>query len=167
MRIGYLLSGAAGLLCCAAGIATGQGASDSCAALAMAGRFADTQVRDAHRVAAAGNLPAYCEVTGTISPAPGSQIGVVYRLPENWNGKILGLGGGGWAGNLRIETAAPDLAKGYATAQTDGGHPGTNPGDNGWVLGPDGKSDVVALTDFSWRAGHALTGLGKALVAAY
>ena len=29
-----------------------------------------------------------------VPPAPeGSKIGAVYRLPSNWNGKILGIGG--------------------------------------------------------------------------
>ena len=54
---------------------------------------------------------------------PGSNIGVVYRLPENWNGKMVGLGGGGWAGNVRLTAAMPGLKQGYATAQTDTGHP--------------------------------------------
>jgi hypothetical protein len=26
---------------------------------------------------------------------PGSKITAVYRLPESWNGRLLGLGGGG------------------------------------------------------------------------
>ena len=71
----------------------------------------------------AASTPAFCEVTATISPVPGSRIGVVYRLPENWNGKMLGLGGGGWAGNVLLARAMPGLKKGYATAQTDAGHP--------------------------------------------
>ena len=32
-------------------------------------------------VEAAEGLPAYCEVTATLTPAEGSNIGVVYRLP--------------------------------------------------------------------------------------
>ena len=47
-------------------------------------------------------LPGFCEVHATISPVKGSHIGAVYRLPANWNGKILGIGGGGFAGNLRF-----------------------------------------------------------------
>ncbi len=70
----------------------------------------------------ARSLPAFCEVTATVKPVEGSNIKVVYRLPESWNGKLLGLGGGGWAGNVVLPTAAPGLIKGYATAQTNGGH---------------------------------------------
>ena len=46
-------------------------------------------------------LPAFCEVKGTLHPVAGSNIGVVYRLPDNWNGKVYGIGGGGWAGGSR------------------------------------------------------------------
>jgi feruloyl esterase len=101
---------------------------------------------------------AFCEVSATLSPVVGSHIGVVYRLPDQWNGKLLGLGGGGWAGNLRLAAAAPGLARGYATAQTDGGHPGTNVWDTDWT------SDPEAVTDFAWRAIHEMTVAGKKLV---
>jgi len=107
---------------------------------------------------AATNLPAYCEVSGTLSPVPGSSIGVVYRLPANWNGKLLGIGGGGWAGNVTLGAAAEGLKAGYATAQTDGGHPSPEPWSNAWVNTPD------AATDFAWRAINRMTVAGKALI---
>ena len=106
-------------------------------------------------------LPSHCEVTATLSPVKGSRIGVVYRLPGEWNGKLLGLGGGGWAGNVTPEAAAPGLEAGYATAQTDGGHPGTTVWDNGWA------SDPVAADDFAWRAIHQMTVAGKELVVGF
>lgn len=110
-------------------------------------------------VAATDDLPAYCEVTATLSPAEGSAIGVVYRLPESWNGKVLGLGGGGWAGNLTLQAASEGLSKGYATLQTDGGHASTDVWDNSWAANPE------AAKDFSWRAIHEMTKSGKKLVA--
>ena len=100
----------------------------------------------------------FCEVSATLSPVAGSHIGVVYRLPHQWNGKLLGLGGGGWAGNVRLAAAAPGLARGYATAQTDGGHPGTGVWDTAWT------SEPQAVTDFAWRAIHEMTVAGKELV---
>ena len=45
---------------------------------------------------------------------------MVYRLPDNWNGKVYGIGGGGWAGNVTLQAATDGLTKGYATMQTDG-----------------------------------------------
>jgi feruloyl esterase len=109
----------------------------------------------------ANGLPGFCEVTGTLSPVPGSTIGVVYRLPASWNGKVLGFGGGGWVGNIAAQTASEGLRKGYATLQTDGGHPIGNVWDNSWA------ADPVAAADFSYRAIHEMTAAGKELVAAY
>lgn len=106
-------------------------------------------------------LPGYCEVTGTLSPAPGSSIGVVYRLPADWNGKLLGLGGGGWAGNVTLMSASEGLRKGYATLQTDAGHAGTDVWDLAWTANPE------AVTDFQYRAIHEMTDAGKELIRAY
>lgn len=106
------------------------------------------------------DLPAYCEVIATLRPVEGSNIGVLYRLPEQWNGKILGIGGGGWAGNLTLEAASAGLKKGYATAQTDGGHESTDPWNNDWAENPE------ARIDFSHRAIHEMTITGKQLAAA-
>jgi len=106
-------------------------------------------------------LPGYCEVTATLSPVSGSTIGVVYRLPASWNGKVLGFGGGGWIGNIALQTASEGLRKGYATLQTDGGHPIGNVWDNAWA------SDPEKAKDFSYRAIHEMTVAGKKLVASY
>jgi feruloyl esterase len=135
----------------------------ACEGLGAAGLFADTKVASARSVAAdpAKGLPAFCEVQGTISPVAGSTIGVVYRLPDNWNGKLLGLGGGGWAGNVRIESAVQGLQHGYATAQTDGGHATTGPWDTAWAANPESR------TDFAYRAIHLMTVVGKQVAAKY
>ena len=88
----------------------------ACASLKAAGLFAQTTVTSATMVAAdaAKNTPAYCEVKGEISPNAKSHIGVVFRLPENWNGRILGyLGKEGYGANEYGEahymTMSPDL----------------------------------------------------------
>ena len=91
-------------------------ADTACAGLAASGLVPDTVVSTARMVAAdaAQGLPGYCEVTGMLHPVPGSNIGVVYRLPDNWNGKMLGIGGGGNAGNVTLAGAAQGLTKGFA-----------------------------------------------------
>jgi feruloyl esterase len=109
----------------------------------------------------ANGLPGFCEVTATLSPVGGSSIGVVYRLPSSWNGKVLGHGGGGWMGNIALPTAAEGLRKGYATLQTDAGHPTGNVWDTSWAANPE------AAKDFAWRGIHEMTVAGKKLVAAY
>jgi feruloyl esterase len=143
--------------------AAAQPQGGACAALTTAGLFKDTTVQSAVMVApdAAKGTPAFCEVTAVVSPAANSRIGVVYRLPEGWNGKLLGLGGGGWAGNIRIETALGGLRRGYATLQTDGGHPGVSPWENSWAANPE------AASDFSWRAIHLMTVVGKDVAGRY
>ncbi|MEI9963614.1 MAG: tannase/feruloyl esterase family alpha/beta hydrolase [Caulobacteraceae bacterium] len=165
-----MLWGAAGLaLACGAVSAGGAQAATApaasvCSTLAAPGAFDHTTVTSAVIVPAdpANGTPAFCEVTGVISPVQGSAIGVVYRLPEGWNGKMLGLGGGGWAGNIRIETAAPGLKAGYATAQTDAGHDSRlTVWDLSWATNPE------ALTDFAYRAVHQMTAVGKEVVARY
>src|SRR5258708_11106874 len=92
-------------------------ADDAGGALAEPGRFPQTTVASAAAMEPAPQrgLPAYCEVTGTIRPVPGSEIGVVYRLAAAWNGKLLGIGGGGMARNVQLQTAAPKPAPRYPT----------------------------------------------------
>ena len=111
---------------------------------------------------AAKGLPANCDIKGTLHPVAGSNIGVVYRLPDNWNGKVYGIGGGGWAGNVTLQAASEALQAGYATMQTDGGHPGTGVWDNGWA-----STNPEAAKDFSYRAIHEMTVAGKKLATAY
>ena len=144
-------------------MAQAPGGGDACAGLQAPGLFKETTVSSAQVVAAdpAKDRPAYCEVTGVISPEARSHIGVVYRLPEGWNGKIVGFGGGGWAGNTRIETALQALKRGYATAQTDGGHNGPNVWDTSWATNP------AAAADFSYRAIHLMTVISKDVAARY
>lgn len=111
-------------------------------------------------VEATEGAPSFCEVTATLSPVEGSAIGVVYRLPAEWNGKLLGIGGGGWAGNVTLMAAADGLAKGYATLQTDGGNAGTDVWANTWVA-----ERTESATDFSHRAVHEMTVAGKSVAA--
>ena len=136
----------------------------ACRGLAAAGLFKDTKITSAQMAGAAtpGAGVAYCEVKGVISPTPRSRIAVVYRLPENWNGRLLGLGGGGWAGNVAPEAAAQGLAKGYATLQTNGGHDNVTVFDTAWA-----KDNPDAVTDFSHRAIHLMTTVGKDVAARY
>lgn len=145
-------------------------ADPDCAGLAAPGLLKDTLVSSAGEVAfGAGS---YCEVTALLSPVAGSKIGVVYRMPRHWNGRLVGYGGNGWIGNVALDTVRADLDRGYATMQTDGGHrmPAVlnfetlfNPT---WVA-PNGKPDGIAITDFSWRAVHQMTIIGKQIAARY
>jgi Tannase and feruloyl esterase len=152
-------------------------AAQQCAQLQGTAPTPASHVLTARQVPAdAGHgLPSYCELTVQASSGPGSHITMVYRLPDNWNGKMLGIGGGGWAGNTyllsvlpTVVTAASVLPRGYATAQTDAGHPLPE------VQGLKAASDIswipgnwTAVMDFSHLAVHQMTVLGKQVIAAY
>jgi feruloyl esterase len=149
------------------------GAAPDCADLTKPGLFPNTVVVQTATAVAADaktGLPAYCEVTALIAPVPGSKITAVYRLPKDWNGRMLGLGGGGWSGNLFLSlplsgpgrAANVGLPRGYATAQTDGGHSSPVPVDASWT-----RNNPAAVTDFSHRALHEMTVLGKQVVATH
>ena len=58
---------------------------------------------------AGAQLPAHCRVAAVLAPSSDSHIEMELWMPvENWNGKFLAVGNGGWAGN--IETGAMGTA---------------------------------------------------------
>jgi hypothetical protein len=83
--------------------------------------------------AAAERTVAYCKVLGNIAPLDPTAppISFEVNLPEQWNGKAVQYGGGGFNGVLvtgldplrdaRLDTPVP-VARGYATWGTDSGH---------------------------------------------
>jgi feruloyl esterase len=151
----------------APGIAAAQDACANVAALAKS--LQGTTIVSSKPVPASAqprgpSIPAFCEVHATISPVPGSHIGAVYRLPMNWNGKVLGIGGGGFAGNLTLEAAAAGLSRGYAVIQNDLGHESTGALDPKFAITAAGKPNVDAIVDFGHRATHVATDVGKKLV---
>ena len=114
-------------------------------------------------------LPAFCEVHATIAPTKGSHIGAVYRLPAvaSWNGKVLGIGGGGFAGNVTLQGASEGLSRGYAVIENDLGHPSANALDPSFALLAPGEPNVDGIIDFGHRATHLATTVGKQLVTAF
>jgi feruloyl esterase len=121
----------------------------------------------------AGRSLTFCEIDATAHPTAGSHIGIVVRMPDPWNGKLLGLGGGGMAGNVALESQNPlpgaldNLAKGYATAQNDTGHASPSLWDTSWAKLPDGNPNWDGLEDFAFRAVHLMTVWAKKVVQQY
>jgi feruloyl esterase len=108
------------------------------------------------------NLPAFCRLAATLTPTRDSDIRIEVWMPsQGWNGKFLGVGNGGWAGNISYPAMAESLARGYAVASTDTGHTG-NGGDASFALGHPEK-----LIDFGYRAVHEMTATAKAVVRAF
>jgi len=108
------------------------------------------------------NIPAHCRVQVTLKPTSDSLINMELWLPlQNWNGKFLGAGNGGFAGSIQGRTnEMPDaLRRGYATAGTDTGH--QEPGGD-WAIGHPEK-----VVDFAYRSTHEMTLKAKAIVKAF
>jgi feruloyl esterase len=75
---------------------------------------------------------------------------------ENWNGKFLAVGNGGWAGSIQTNAIANGLRRGYATASNDTGHKG---GSASFALGHPEK-----LIDFGYRSMHEMAVQSKAII---
>ena len=107
------------------------------------------------------SLPAFCRVSATARPTPDSDIGIEVWLPvAGWNGRLQGLGNGGFAGLIDHLNLAMALSKGYAATATDAGHTGS-PLDATWALGHPEK-----VVDFGHRGIHEMTRVAKEAVRA-
>jgi len=105
-------------------------------------------------------LPAHCRVAVTLQPSADSHIEMELWMPaENWNGKFLAVGNGGWAGNIETNAIANGLRRGYATASNDTGHKG---GSASFAVGHPEK-----LIDFGYRAMHEMAVQSKAIIQAF
>jgi feruloyl esterase len=105
------------------------------------------------------SLPPFCRVEAIARPAPDSEIGIEVWLPRaGWNGKLLGVGNGAWAGSISHSALAGAVADGYAAASTDTGHKGGS---------PDFAATTDKLVDFAHRAVHEMTVAARAVTTAY
>jgi len=104
-------------------------------------------------------LPAFCRVVAVARPSADSNITIEVWLPlAGWNGKLQGLGNGGFAGLIDTFELGAALGKGYASAATDAGHTGS-PIEAAWALGHPEK-----VADFGHRGIHEMTRVAKELV---
>jgi feruloyl esterase len=106
------------------------------------------------------NLPPRTIVKIVLNPAEGSNINVQMWLPvaEKWNGRFLGLGNGGAAGNINPGIFAGPLKESFAVATTD---MGTAPNARSGIGNPE------VWKDFGYRATHLMTAVGKQITQAY
>jgi feruloyl esterase len=111
-------------------------------------------------------MPAFCRVVAVAAPSSSSSVLVELWLPAaaRWNGHLLGIGNGGYAGKIASSGLAAGLRRGYATTTTDmGTAPAAVPG----VEFNFGNGRPEQIRDFGHRATHAMTVLSKDLVARY
>ena len=107
-------------------------------------------------------MPAFCHVQAEAHPSADSKIKIEVWLPvDGWNGKFLGVGNGGFAGQIDYVRMARNVQLGYATAGTDTGHTGSGI-DASWALGHPEK-----IADFGYRAVHEMTLTGEAVAQAF
>ena len=108
------------------------------------------------------NVPAFCRVVGIATPSTDSNIRLEVWMPvAGWNGKLLGVGNGGFAGLIDFMQLGAALSKGYAVTGTDTGHEGS-PIDAAWAIGHPEK-----VVDFGHRGIHEMTRIAKDAVHAY
>lgn len=103
-----------------------------------------------------------CRVRAIVKPVPGSEIKIEIWLPDSWNGKLAGLGGGGFDGgyDLAALTLRKPTEAGYVGVVTNAGHDrGATPK---WALAQPEK-----IIDFGHRANHLGAVASKALAATY
>jgi len=102
------------------------------------------------------DVPAHCRVAAVLAPTSDSHIEMELWLPDQWNGKFLAVGNGGWAGSISFSAMAQGLQAGYAVASNDTGHQG---GSAEFAVGHPEK-----VVDFAWRAMHEMTLRSKQMI---
>ena len=102
---------------------------------------------------------AHCRVEGVI----GTEIGFELHLPDDWNGKFIMGGGGGFSGdfNNAAMLVGNILADGWATVTTDTGHRGNN-ADASWAL-----NNLERQVNFGFQAVHRTAVTSKAIIAEF
>ena len=106
------------------------------------------------------SVPAFCRVKATLKPSSDSDINIEVWLPvSGWNGKLQGVGNGGWAGTIGYAALGNAVKAGYAGASTDTGHVG-----NTAAFAVDHPEKLI---DMGYRAVHEMTVQGKSIVSAF
>ena len=107
-------------------------------------------------------VPALCVVKGVLHPTSDSVIRFEVWMPkEGWNGRIVDVGNGGFAGSIGYQQMIANVAAGYATAGSDAGHQ-AEAEDASWAYKHPEK-----IKDFGWRAVHLTSIASKSMVQAF
>ena len=100
----------------------------------------------------------HCKVGGVI----GTETNFELLMPDDWNGKFVMGGGGGFVGSvINVALSFSALQSGYATVGTDTGHQG-HPLDASWAL-----NNMERIVNFGHQAVHRTAVTAKALTKAY
>lgn len=135
--------------------------AEACAALAGM-PWGGFRIDEAEHREATGEQPAHCFVKGAIDAEIGFEL--LMPLPENWNGRFVMGGGGGYVGSIQnaaLQYAPTLLADGFATAGTDTGHQGSTL-DASWALNREDRE-----INFGFRAVHVTAVTAKTVMRIY
>ena len=153
---------AAGLAVAAACATPAAEPESPCAAL-TALELVDLRIGSAEHLPETEGVPAHCRVTGVIE----TEINFELLLPDDWNGRFLMGGGGGFVGSVQNQARSlyahggSPLERGYATAGTDTGHTGSGI-EAGWALDNPERQE-----NFGHRAVHLTAETSKSIIAHY
>ncbi|KAI9931158.1 hypothetical protein ASPWEDRAFT_34312 [Aspergillus wentii DTO 134E9] len=105
----------------------------------------------------------FCNVTVTYThPGWNDTIHVTVWLPlSNWNERLQGSGGGGYAMRSDDDTLAEAVGLNYAVVATDGGHTPVSPNSESWSLDASGNVNMPLLKDFAYVALNDAAIIGK------
>ncbi|KAH8123743.1 feruloyl esterase [Trichoderma asperellum] len=108
-------------------------------------------------------LPSLCAVIAKVISSNESsyRFGLFLPSPNQWTGRFLAVGNGGFAGGINWLDMGPGPHLGFATISTDTGHNSAT-ADITWAL-----NNIDKKSDWGWRAIHGSVQLGKKLTEAY
>jgi hypothetical protein len=108
--------------------------------------------------------PGICRVTAIAThPPTGDKVRIWIGIPtSNWNGRFLGIGGGGFLGGSAAGINQP-VSLGYASGSTDTGH---EAGNGNFALDSNGRLNWQLIRDNAHAGIHEMTVTGKALTQA-
>jgi len=111
------------------------------------------------RAAPLTHAPAFCRIQATVSATPESLIVFEVWIPQNWNGKIVATGNGGYSNALSYPDMAYALSQGYATVGGDTGHQTPTPDDLLW-----GINNPQRILDWGTQSIHDIIGPARLIV---
>lgn len=91
---------------------------------------------------------------------------VYLPLKESWNGRMVGVGGGGWGAGVKAhgkQEMVGSVSEGYAAVGTNGGGDPYNTRPKDWMLNPDGSVNKYLLKIWSSDALDDAAQIGKAV----
>jgi feruloyl esterase len=150
----------------------------SCESFTATRVSADATVREARVVQTTLGADELCRMTIEVTnPLTPTIVTVWLVLPiRHWNGRFLGLGGGGWMPGFPAALDA-GAALGFATVITNAGRPydlsidpqelGRKVGRNDFLLDAQGRLDWTELQNFAYRGIHEMTVVGRAVTSQF